>query len=151
MKPKIIDFLLWPVALLLLYLVTHLSMTGIFYAFEFIVRLFSKLRFIFYILLIIPIISILHAIIYMVLITLYKLIIGVIVRQWKSLSLIFGILFTLEIIVFLILFWVGVIDFSWENLRFSTMNKIIFSILFLSLTIIPPTVYGSLGEDLEKV
>lgn len=140
MKTKAIDFLLWPIALLLLYLITHFSMIGIFYAFEFIVRLLSKLRFIFYFFLIVPAISVLHALIFMLLITLYKLVIGIIVRQWKSLSFVFGILFSIEIIGLLILFWIGIIDFSWESLRYTTFNKIVFSILFLSLIYIPLTV-----------
>ena len=150
MKTKVIDILLWPIALILLYLITHFSMIGIFYSFEFIIRLLSKLRFIFYFFLIVPAISILHSIIFMLLITLYKVVIGIIVRQWKSLSLVFGILFSIEIIGLLILFWIGIIEFSWESLRYATFNKIIFSILFLSLISIPLTVYASLSEDLDK-
>ena len=136
MKTKVIDILLWPIALILLYLITHFSMIGIFYSFEFIIRLLSKLRFIFYFFLIVPAISILHSIIFMLLITLYKVVIGIIVRQWKSLSLVFGILFSIEIIGLLILFRLELLNL-WESLRYATFNKIIFSILFLSLISIP--------------
>jgi len=147
MKVKAVDFILWPIALILLYLITHLAFTGIFYAFEFIVRLLSKLRPILYILLIIPAISFIITPVFWILVTLCKLIIGIIVRQWKLLTLVFGILLAVEIIVFLIGFWIGTVEFSWESFRYVTINKLIFSFLMLSFLYLPVILYFSFAED----
>ena len=147
MKIKVIDFLLWPISLLLLYLITHLTMTGVFYGFEFLIRFLSKLKPFFYILLIFPVISLIFTPAYLILSILSKLTIGLFVRQWKALTLVFGILFSIEIIIFVILFWIGIIEFSWESLRYSKLNKAIFYMLCLTLIYVPITVYVSLSED----
>jgi len=144
MKPKFFDFIRWPFALAVLYLITHFSIIGVFYAFEFIVRLFITFKLVFYVLLIIPSILLLSFIVYAILFVIYKILIVILVRQIKSLSVVFIIVFSISIIVFLILFWTGYIEFSWESLRLDNLNKTIFSLLFLSFLFIPFIIYLSL-------
>lgn len=146
MKVRIIDFLLWPVALLLLYIVTHLAFTGIFYGFEFFIRLITRLNLFLYVILVFSVMGIFVTPIYLLLSVLCGLIIGKLVRQWKSLLLVFGILLMTEIVIFLILFWIGQIDFGWESIRFTTLNKIIFTMMWISFIYVPPMIRASLTE-----
>jgi len=145
MKTKATDFLLWPIALILLFFIINLSVTGIFYAFEFLLRILSGLKFIFYFIIIFPALSILQSFSIIILGILCGFPV-LIVRQRKSLLTVFGILFSLEIIVFVILFWIGIIQFSWESLPYTGFNKFLFSIIFLSLLYIPVKLYATKDE-----
>lgn len=144
MKIRFIDFLLWPIAFVVVYAITHVTLAGIFYAFEFIIRYLSKLKFFFYLILLIPAVSFLYVIAAEVLKLLCNIAIVFLVRQCKSFTTVFGILFSIEIIIALILFWFGIIEFSWESYSFVIMNKIAFSILFISLLYIPFAIYEDL-------
>lgn len=144
MKIKVIDFLLWPIALIVVYAISHITLVGIFYAFEFIINNLSKLRFLFYLILLIPAVSFLFVIAAELVKLLCNIAIVFLVRQCKSFTIVFGILFSIEIIVGLILFWFGTIEFSWELYRFVILNKITFSILFISLLYIPYAIYEDL-------
>lgn len=130
------NFLLWPIALILLYIITSLSVTGIFIAFEFLLRILSGAKFFFYFIIIVSALTLLQSLS----ILLTGILCGLpvlIVRQRKSLITVFGILFSLEIIVLIIIFWAGVIQFSWESLPYKGFNKFLFSIIFLSLIYVP--------------
>lgn len=147
MKVRALDFLLWPVALILLYLITHLCMAGVLYAFEFTIRHLLNLRFLFYFILITFIFSLLQPLSISIISFLNGLIIRLIVRQWKSLAITFSILFILENLIILILFWIGIIEFSWETLKYHKFNIFLFSILALSFFYIPITIISTLNES----
>lgn len=147
MKIKATDFLRWALALILLYFVAWYTVIGVLYTFEFIVGLLHRLRPIFYVMLIFPLISILFALVLMIMGSIVQLIITLSVRQSRALSIVFGILFSLGIITFLILFWLGSIRASWEVLRYSLFNKIVFSLLLGSLLYLPSSIHDAVCED----
>lgn len=143
----IFDVLRWVIALLILYIVTNYAITGLLYVFEFIVRHLSALSAFLYWILILPILTLIFALYSTILSLIFKFIIQIFVRQTISLSITFGILFALSLVVLIILFWIGVLDLSWTKYPYSILNKILFTFFIGGLTMqVPITLYFSIQK-----
>lgn len=138
-------------ALLILYIVTNYAITGLLYVFEFIIRHLSGLGAFLYWILILPILTFIFAIYSTILSFIFKIFIQKIVRQPISLSITFGILFALSLVVSIILFWIGVLDLSWTKYPYSILNKILFTFFMGGLTIqVPIILYYSFKKKVSQ-
>lgn len=69
------------------------------------------------------------------------------VRQTKTYAVILFIALLALVGICIYAAWSDYIDFSWEYLRYSTFNKIIFSFSVLGMLQIPLKIYGSTLEE----
>jgi len=123
----ILDVLRWIFALIILYLISNYALTSLLYVFEFIFTKLSGLKPYLYWIIIFPGLTLTFFIFTTLLILLIRFIIKITVRQPIALSILFGILFAIGSILTIILIWTEILSFSWQNLPYSTLNKILFT------------------------
>ena len=139
----ILTILRWIIALLLILVILNFSLIGIFYATEFVFRITQKLSPFLYVMVVPPILIFLWWLTSMILLPINRGIIVLLVKQTYAFSLMIRLLISFGIIIFLILFWKGIIEFSWQELRYHKLNTVLFSIFIAGLLFLPSILHNS--------
>jgi hypothetical protein len=133
----VLDSFRWIIAFAIIYLITHFSLIGIFYATEFIFRIAQKVPPILIMLPLLPSLVLLGYLVSIVLLILCRAIIVLIVKQQVAFSTAIMVFYSIGIIFFLILFWKGIIVFGWQGLKYHRVFTLFFSLFFIGLLVLP--------------
>ena len=146
----ITDILRWLIAFIIIHIIISFSLTGIFYAIEFIFRITKNLSPFIYVMILPPVLIFLWWLTSMILLPINRGVILLLVRQTRVFSLVIRIAISLGIIIFLLLFWKGFIQFGWQNLRYSKLNFILFSLFIAALLYLPWILHNSFRSDFSN-
>jgi hypothetical protein len=133
----IFDICGWIIAFVIIYFISHFSLIGIFYSTEFIFRIVDKMPTILLTMAIFPMLIVLWYLVSLIMLSVCRLIIAHLVRQTIAFSTVLMIFYSISIILFLFLFWKGVIEFGWQSLKYHKAFEFFFTFFFIGIFILP--------------
>lgn len=126
----------WIIGIVLILVVLNYSQIGLFYLFEFIARKLNNLNgivyFFIWMFICFPIV-----IAFIQILTYILKFLTLIVRQDLIFARIFGVIMFIFFLATIILFWKGIIRFSWEDLNHKKLNTFLFSFIYLFMLFVP--------------